>query len=84
MQTPGSARAHAAHSKCALGAEFGAACPHVLRTPHQLRGRALQRAGQMHSNKAAVALLNKLARIAWAAWHHERNFDGNHAVRAAA
>jgi hypothetical protein len=38
----------------------------------------------MHSNKAAVALLNKLARIAWAAWHHERNFDGNHAVRAAA
>jgi transposase len=50
----------------------------------QLQGWALQRADQMHSNKAAVALANKLARIAWAVWHHERNFDGNHVVRVAA
>jgi transposase len=45
---------------------------------------ALSRAGEMHSNKAAVALANKLARICWAVWHHERSFDGNHALRNAA
>ncbi len=28
-------------------------------------------------NKAAVALANKLARIAWATWAHDRAFDGN-------
>jgi hypothetical protein len=39
---------------------------------------------EMHSNKAAVPLANKLARIAWAVWHHERDFDGNHVVRVAA
>lgn len=33
-----------------------------------------QRAGH---NKAAVGLANKMARIAWAVWHHERHFDGN-------
>jgi transposase len=33
-------------------------------------------------NKATVALASKLARIIWAAWRHERAFDGNwtHAV----
>jgi transposase len=30
-----------------------------------------------HSNQAAVALANKLARIVWAVWKHERSFDGN-------
>jgi transposase len=50
----------------------------------ELQAWALQRAGEMHSNKAAVALANKLARIAWAVWHHERVFDGNHVVRVAA
>ncbi len=33
-----------------------------------------QRAGH---NKAAVGLANKMARVAWAVWHHERQFDGN-------
>lgn len=28
-------------------------------------------------NKATCALANKLARIAWATWRHQRNFDGN-------
>jgi len=34
-------------------------------------------------NKATVALANKLARIIWATWKHEREFDGNYAVRFA-
>ncbi len=31
-----------------------------------------------HPNEVAVALANKLARIAWAVWHHGRAFDGNY------
>jgi transposase len=31
-------------------------------------------------NKAAVGLANKMARIAWATWFHQRQFDGNYAV----
>lgn len=50
----------------------------------QLQAWALHRAGEMHSNKVAVALANKLARIAWAVWHHERTFNGNHVQRVAA
>lgn len=34
-----------------------------------------QRAGH---NKAAVALANKMARIMWASWMYEREFDGNY------
>jgi transposase len=47
----------------------------------QLQAWALYRASQSHPNKAVVALANKLARIAWAVWHHEREFDGNYVVR---
>jgi transposase len=50
----------------------------------QLQQWALQRAEKAHTNKATVALANKLARIAWAVWHHERTFDGNHVQRIAA
>ena len=31
-------------------------------------------------NKATAALANKLARIAWASWRHDRVFDGNYAL----
>jgi transposase len=36
-----------------------------------------------HSNQAAVGLANKLARICWAVWKHERRFDGNHVSQMA-
>lgn len=49
-----------------------------------LQAWALGRAENGHSNKAVVALANKTARIAWAVWHHERTFDGNHAAPLAA
>lgn len=45
---------------------------------------AVGRAQEMHHNKAVVALANKMARIAWAVWYHERDFDGNYARRFAA
>jgi len=32
-------------------------------------------------NKASVALANKLARICWATWKYERDFDPNFAIR---
>jgi len=45
---------------------------------------AVEKAKELrHSNQAAVALANKLARICWAVWRHERCFDGNHALQAA-
>jgi transposase len=50
----------------------------------QLQQWMLRRAETAHTNKAAVAIANKLARIAWAVWHHERTFNGNHVVRNAA
>jgi transposase len=50
----------------------------------QLQAWSLHRARESHPNKATVALANKLARIAWAVWYHERAFDGNHVIRVAA
>jgi transposase len=50
----------------------------------QLQQWALQRARSSHANQAAVALANKLVRIAWAVWYHERDFDGDHVIRVAA
>lgn len=50
----------------------------------QLQEWALRRAQTSHANQAAVALANKLVRIAWAVWYHERDFNGNHVIRVAA
>ncbi|HEV2123268.1 MAG TPA: IS110 family transposase [Chloroflexota bacterium] len=45
---------------------------------------AVQKAKELrHSNQAAVALANKLARICWAVWKHERRYDGNYLPQAA-
>lgn len=40
----------------------------------RLRTWALERQGSRGHNKAAVALANKLARIAWAVWRNERGY----------
>ena len=50
----------------------------------QLQAWALGLARSGHSNRAAVALANKLVRIAWAVWYHDRSFNGNHVQRVAA
>jgi transposase len=50
----------------------------------RLQQWALQKCSELHhSNQAAVALANKLARITWAVWKHERSFDGNYLPQAA-
>ena len=38
---------------------------------------ATQTAARIGHNKAAVALANKMVRICWAVWCHERRFSGN-------
>lgn len=43
----------------------------------------LEKADGGHHNRATVALANKMARIVWALWRHERSFD-RHFVPAAA
>jgi transposase len=43
----------------------------------RLRSWALDREHARGHNKAAVALANKLARIAWAVWRNERRFDAS-------
>ena len=44
--------------------------------PERLRRWALDRERARGHNKAAVALANKLARIAWAVWRNEHAFRG--------
>jgi transposase len=43
--------------------------------PDRLRAWALDRQAARGHNKAAIALANKLARIAWAVWKHDQPFQ---------
>lgn len=47
----------------------------------RLRAWALETESRIGHNKASVALANKLARIIWATWKYERDFDGDWSVR---
>lgn len=46
----------------------------------RLQQWALQLEQRVGHNKATVALANKMARILWATWMHQREFDGDYAV----
>jgi len=48
-----------------------------------LRQWALDLADRRGFNKAAVGLANKLARIVWATWKHDRVFNGDHSLEHA-
>jgi hypothetical protein len=48
----------------------------------RLRTWALQLQSRSRHNKAAVALANKLARIAWAVWNRGRQFESPGRVKA--
>ncbi len=43
----------------------------------------LERATKKPHNQAAVALANKMARVLWAVWHHDRRFEAQPTQRAA-
>jgi hypothetical protein len=43
----------------------------------------LARADAGHRNRAAVALANKMGRVIWAVWRHERPFNGDYLPQAA-
>jgi transposase len=49
----------------------------------RLQAWALERASEGHRNRAVVALANKMARIIWAVWKHERTFNGSYMLQAA-
>ena len=54
------------------------------RTLNRLQQWAMDLKQRSNHNKATCALANKLARIAWAVWAHDRDFDGNHSIALAA
>jgi transposase len=46
-----------------------------MEQPDRLRSWALKLERKIGHNKAAVALANKLARIAWGVWTSDRDFE---------
>lgn len=50
-------------------------------TLNRMQQWAVQLEARVGYNKASVALANKLARICWATWKYERDFDPNFAIR---
>jgi transposase len=57
------------------GARSILAHAHKAKQPDRLQSWALQLERKVGSNKAAVALANKIARIAWAVWKHDCDFE---------
>jgi len=57
----------------------------VLQRSQQKLTRLQQWAAQLEQrvghNKATVALANKMVRILWATWMHQRSFDGNYSAQ---
>jgi transposase len=53
------------------------------RPTHRLQEWALACEQRRGRNRAAVALANRMARIAWAIWKYDRKFEGNWPVPAA-
>ncbi|HEV2125408.1 MAG TPA: IS110 family transposase, partial [Chloroflexota bacterium] len=49
----------------------------------RLQAWTVEKCADRHHNQAAVALANKLVRICWAVWKHERRFDGDYLPQAA-
>lgn len=56
----------------------------AARPLNRLQRWAVQLQQRVGHNKAAVGLANKLARICWAVWQHQRDYDGNFALGHAA
>jgi transposase len=50
---------------------------------NRLQRWALEKADTGHHNRATIALANKMARILWAVWKHERPFDSSFIPQAA-
>ena len=46
-----------------------------MEQPDRLRAWALRLEKTAGHNKAAVALANKLVRVVWAVWRHDRDFE---------
>ncbi len=53
------------------------------RTLSYLEQWGLELAKQKPHNQAAVAVANKMARVIWAAWYHDRSFETQPARKAA-
>jgi transposase len=59
------------------------AAAHRAKEVDHLRRWALAVERQRGRNRAAVALANRLARLAWAVWRHDRDFESRPLQRAA-